>query len=182
MNTIEALKSLYKALGGALTDVYESIADGAPVADYVTIPDVIAAAAGFIGIKDTTVQPEKSTATLFGTKVSAMQTNVNVADGAITGTLKFIAGGIAPGTLSGDGNFLALKFVDNNKADSIKVGLVPSATGMDLVELDEDMNGVFKVAGEIGGVEQVLKVVTTVDGVSKTQTFDLSGLTLETEA
>ena len=140
------------------------------------------ALAGFTGIKETTVQPEKGTATLFGTKVSAMQTGVNVADGAITGTLKFIQGGIAPGVLSGDGNFLALKFVDNNNnSDSIKVGLVPSATGMGLVELDEDMNAVFKIAGEIEGVPQVLKVVTTVNGVSKTQIFDLSGLTLETE-
>ena len=182
MKTVDALKALYVALGGALTDVYESIADGAPVSDYVTTPNVIAALAGFTGIKETTVQPEKGSATLFDTKVSAMQTGVNVADGAITGTLKFIQGGIAPGVLSGDGNFLALKFVDNNNnSDSIKVGLVPSATGMGLVELDEDMNAVFKIAGEIEGVPQVLKVVTTVNGVSKTQIFDLSGLTLETE-
>lgn len=182
MKTVEALKALYVALGGALTDVYESIADGAPVSDYVTTPNVIEALAGFTGIKETTVQPEKGSATLFDTKVSAMQTGVNVADGAITGTLKFIQGGIAPGVLSGDGNFLALKFVDNNNnSDSIKVGLVPSATGMGLVELDEDMNAVFKIAGEIEGVPQVLKVVTTVNGVSKTQIFDLSGLTLETE-
>lgn len=182
MKTVEALKALYVSLGGALTDVYENIADGAPVSDYTITPDVIAATAGFVGIKETGVQAEKGSVTLFGTKVSAMQTDVNVADGAITGTLKFIQGGIAPGTLSGDGNFLALRFVDNNnKADSIKVGLVPSATGMGLVELDEDMNAVFKIAGEIEGVQQVLKVVTTVNGVSKTQIFDLSGLTLETE-
>lgn len=182
MKTVEALKALYVSLGGALTDVYENIADGAPVSDYTITPDVIAATAGFVGIKETGVQAEKGSVTLFGTKVSAMQTDVNVADGAITGTLKFIQGGIAPGTLSGDGNFLALRFVDNNnKADSIKVGLVPSASGMGLVELDADMNGVFKIAGEIEGVPQILKVVTTVNGVSKTQIFDLSGLTLETE-
>ena len=181
MNTIEALQALYVAFGGQLTDTYETIADGVPVSNYVVIPDVIAAIAGYVGVKETGVQAEKSSATLFGTKVSAMQTGVNVADNAITGTLKFIQGGIAPGTLSGDGNFLALKFVDNNNADSIKVGLVPSSSGMDLVELDEDMNGVFKVSGEVGGVAQVLKVVTTVNGVAKTQIYDLSGLTLETE-
>lgn len=181
MNTIEALKALYVSLGGALTDIYENIAGGIAVSNYVIIPDIIAAIAGFIGIKETGVQPEKGSATLFGTKVSAMQSDVTVADGAITGTLKFIQGGIAPGTLSGDGNFLALKFVDNNNADSIKVGLVPSASGMGLVELDSDMNGVFKISGEVEGVQQVFKVVTTVNGVAKTQIFDLSGLTLETE-
>ena len=182
MNTVEALKALYTSLGGALTDVYESIANGVPVSDYAVIPDVLAAMAGIVGIKETVVQPEKASATLFGVKVSNMQTGVNVADGAITGTLKFIQGGIAQtGPLAGDGNFLALKFVDANEADSIKVGLVPSASGMSLVELDSDMNGVFKVSGTVDGVPQVFKVVTTVNGVAKTQIFDLSGLTLETE-
>lgn len=166
--TIQALKSLYVALGGTASDV----------SGLVTTPDMINAIAGYIGVKDTGVQAEKSTATLFDTKVSNMQTGVNVADGAITGTLKFIQGGIASsGPLAGDGNFIALKFIDNNNADSIKVGLSPSATGMDLVELDEDMNGVFKISN----TSQKFKVVTTVNGVSKTQTFDLSGLTLETE-
>ena len=128
------------------------------------------------------VSGEKASATLFGTKVSAMQSNVVVADGAITGTLKFIAGGLSPsGYLSGDGNFLALKFVDPNGADVVEVGLVPTA-GSGFVPLDEDMNAVFKISGEIGGVQQVLKVKTTVDGTTKTQTFDLSGLVLETEA
>ena len=173
MTNVEALKNLYVAKGGAYDDV----------ANLTTSADVINAIAGYEGIKDTGVQAEKSTATLFDTKVSAMQTGVNVADGAITGTLKFIQGGLSPaGPLSGDGNFLALKFIDNNDADSIKVGLVPSA-GTGFVELigDPDMNGVCKVAGEIEGVQQVLKVITTVGSIVKTQTFDLSGLILETE-
>jgi hypothetical protein len=170
--TIEALKNLYVAHGGQLEDV----------ADLNTTPDLINALAGYVGIKDTGVQAEKGTVTLFGTKVSNMQTNVQVADNAITGTLKFIQGGLAQsGPLAGDGNFLALKFIDNNEADSIKVGLVPSASGMDLVELDSDMNGVFKVSGEVGGVAQVFKVVTEVNGMIKTQIFDLSGLLLEEE-
>lgn len=172
MTNTEALKKLYVANGGALADV----------ADLATSADVIASLAGFIGIKEINVQPEKASATLFGTKVSAMQSNVVVADGAITGTLKFIAGGLSPsGYLSGDGNFLALKFVDPNGADDIKVGLQPSA-GSGLVSLDDDMNAVFKVAGILDGEQQVLKVVTTKDGIVKTQTFDLTGLVLETEA
>lgn len=43
MTTVEALKAVYVSLGGELTDIYSSIADGAPVSDYVIIPDVIAA-------------------------------------------------------------------------------------------------------------------------------------------
>ena len=70
-----------------------------------------------------------------------------------------------------------LKFVDPNSADKVEVGLVPSA-GTGFVELDPDMNAVFKVAGEIEGVAQVLKVKTTVGSTVKVQTFDLSGLTL----
>lgn len=175
MTTVNALQNLYVALGGTQSDV----------ADLVTIPDMINAIAGYVGVKDTGVQAEKGSTTFDFTeyKVSQFQTGVNVADGAITGTLKFIQGGLSPaGPLAGDGNFLALKFINNSNADSIKVGLVPSASGMDLVELDSDMNGVFKISGEVGGVAQVFKVVTTVNGVSKTQTFDLSGLVLETEA
>jgi len=172
MTNVEALKKLYVAYGGNAADV----------ANATTSAEVIADLAGFVGIHDVNVQAEKGSATLFDVKVSNMQTGVVVADGAITGTLKFIEGGISPsGPLSGDGNFLALKFVDPNGADKVEVGLVPTA-GTGFVELDSDMNAVFKIAGEIGGVQQVLKVITTVNEVSKTQTFDLSGLVLETQA
>lgn len=171
MTNVDALKNLYIAYGGC----------AAEVADLNTSADVINAIAGYVGIEETSVLPAKSSNEYWGTKVSAMQSNVVVADGAISGTLKFIQGGIAPGTLSGDGNFLALQFVDNAGADKIQVGLVPSASGMGLVTLDSDMDAVFKVAGEVGGVPQILKVVTTCGDISKTQTFDLSGLELKTE-
>lgn len=169
MTNLDALKNLYVANGGNLSDID----------DMTTSAEVINAIAGYIGVTDTGVQAEKSTATLFGTKVSAMQSNVVVADNAITGTLKFIQGGIAQsGPLAGDGNFLALKFINNSNADSIKVGLVPSLSNMDLVELDSDMNGVFKITGSLN---QKFKVVTTKGNIQKIQTFDLSGLILEEE-
>lgn len=41
--TVEALKGLYVALGGQLTDTYDSIAGGIAVSDYVLIPDCIQA-------------------------------------------------------------------------------------------------------------------------------------------
>ena len=77
----------------------------------------------------------------------------------------------------GAGHFIALKFTKNdNRATSIKVGLSPSE-GSGLVELDEDMNGVFKVTS----TNQKFKVVQS-DGTHKTiQLFDLSDLTLEPE-
>ena len=109
-------------------------------------------------------------------KVSDMQENIVVADGKITGTLKFVKGGIAPsGILAGDGYFLALKFSDvDATATSKKVGLVPSA-GSGLVELDEDMNVFMKLSDKDG---QIFEVVIT-DGTRKgIQKFDLSGLAL----
>lgn len=45
MLTVDALKALYVAFGGALTDTYEDIADGAAVSDYSLTPDVICAIA-----------------------------------------------------------------------------------------------------------------------------------------
>lgn len=44
-NTIIALQNLYVAMGGELTDTYDTICDGAKVSDYVTIPDMINAIA-----------------------------------------------------------------------------------------------------------------------------------------
>lgn len=41
--TVEALKGLYAALGGQLTDTYDSIAGGIAVSNYSLIPDCIKA-------------------------------------------------------------------------------------------------------------------------------------------
>lgn len=45
MNNVEALKSLYVAMGGTLTNTYADIADGIKVSNYVLISDVICAIA-----------------------------------------------------------------------------------------------------------------------------------------
>ena len=129
-------------------------------------------------IDSPTVAPESGAATLFDTLVSDMQENVVVSDGAITGTLHFIEGGIASsGPLAGDGHFIALKFTDlDPDATSVKVGLEPSQeTG--LVELinDPDKNGVFKVTD----TNQVFKVVSSNGTLITTDTYSLSGLVLE---
>lgn len=107
-----------------------------------------------------------------------MQTDVAIDGNEITGTLNFIEGGLAEtGPLAGDGYFLALQWDEPDEdITSLKVGLDPSA-GTGLVEAidDPDRNGVFKIAN----VQQKFKLVQTSAKGTKTQTFDLTGLTLE---
>ena len=101
-----------------------------------------------------------------------MQTSIAVADGAITGTLKYLSSG-ALATDWGAGNFLALKFTVPEQATSCKVGLDPSE-GSGLVELDEDKDGVFKITDN----ETQKFVIVTTDGVhTLRQEFSLADLT-----
>ena len=94
--------------------------------------------------------------------------------------MTYIDGGLSPaGPLAGSGYFLALKWSDPDEtATSLKVGLVPSASGMEPQECidDPDRNGVFKIADP---ATQVLKVITSNDDHKTTQIFRLTGLTLE---
>lgn len=122
--------------------------------------------------------PEAADATFRGHTVSDLQENVAIADGAITGTLKYVNSG-ALARDWGAGNFIALKFtaIDASETDKIRIGLDPSQ-GSGLVELDADMNAVCKVTDK---VKQKFVVETTVGNDVIRQTFDLSGLTLATE-
>ena len=114
---------------------------------------------------------------MFGTFVSDMQTGVSIANGAITGTLKYLDSGDLV-TTWGAGNFLALKFSADDWDDytSVKVGLDPSQ-GSGLVEIlnDPDKNGAFKITS----TTQKFKVVATNGTETKTTIYDLSGLTLQ---
>jgi len=126
-----------------------------------------------------TIGPELETAELFGTLVSDMQTGIRVADGAITGTLKYLDTGDLV-TTWGAGNFLALKFSGDafEDATSIKVGLDPSQ-GSGLVEIidDPDRNGAFKVTNN----EQMFIVEVANAGGTKRVAYDLTGLALNEE-
>ena len=114
---------------------------------------------------------------MFGTSVSDMQTGVSIANGAITGTLKYLDSGDLV-TTWGTGNFLALKFSADDWSDytSVKVGLDPSQSS-GLVEIlnDPDKNGAFKVTN----TTQKFKIVATNGTETKTTIYDLSGLTLQ---
>ena len=120
-----------------------------------------------------TLSPESSSTVLFGTPVSDMQSGVEVANNAITGTLKKLTSGALVDRW-GEGNFIALKFAaaDWNNFSSVKVGMNPSY-GDGLVEIitDPDKDGAFKVTN----LDQKFEV--NVDGESTL--YDLSGLVLE---
>ncbi len=126
-----------------------------------------------------TVEAEDGGTEMFGTLVSDMQTGVTVTGKKkITGTLKYLTEGALP-EYWGAGNFLALKFTNNDESvTSIKVGLRPSESGMDPVELDEDMNGAFQINDKDN---QKLIVISESADYTKTDVYDLSGLTLEGE-
>lgn len=111
-------------------------------------------------------------------KASDMQSDVVVSGNTISGDLKFIEGGLSPsGALAGDGWFVALKWTDpdtDHGVTSLKVGLRPSATGMDLQECidDTDRNGVFKITPELDQVFIVEQA--NADGKKTRQVFDLN--------
>ena len=115
---------------------------------------------------------------LFGGKTASdLQEDITVEGRQISGSLKFIEGGLAEtGPLAGDGYFLALKFTDNDEADSKKVGLEPSTSGMAPVELDEDMNGVFKITDQN---EQKFITIVEKDGKTERKAYSLSGLVFQ---
>lgn len=112
-------------------------------------------------------------------KPSDFQTSVAVADGKVTGTLKFIDGGLSPaGPLSGDGYFLALKWTDpdTSKVTSLKVGLEPGNMPLQECIEDTDRDGVFKITNK--NVQKFVLVQSGNGRINK-QTLDLSQLTLE---
>ena len=109
----------------------------------------------------------------WGTAVSAMQSDLAVANGAVTGTLKYLGSGQLV-TDWGAGNFMALKFGDGTEGAVTRVGLTPSVSS-GLVALDEDRDAVMKVTDKDN---QKLTVETTYNGQTFTQYYDLSGLTL----
>ena len=123
-----------------------------------------------------TVGAESSGAVVFGTTVSDIQTGVTVSGNAISGSLKYLdSGDIA--SYWGAGHFLVLKFTNiDTRATSVKVGLDPSQSS-GLVEIidDPDKNGVFKITNKD---TQVFKVVSTGAGLTKTDTYSLTGLTI----
>lgn len=122
--------------------------------------------------------------------VSDLQSNVVVGSNAITGTLNYVEDytGFSSKVSEQEGNYLALTLAGNDFSGltSVKIGLRPtykSGEAVDddsgLVEIinDPDRNGVFRISSN----DQVFKIVQTNGTKTKTQTFSLTGLTLENE-
>lgn len=134
-------------------------------------------------LTDLTVAPDADNKTYPWTDKtpSDFQSDIAVNGGEVTGELKFMDGGLSPsGPLAGDGYFLALKysnFASGLTYANVKVGLVPSASGMALQTLDSDMDSVFKITDKDN--QKVKVVQEDANGHKNIQYFGLSGLTLE---
>ena len=130
--------------------------------------------------KDLTISPEVGSKETYGHLVSEYQDDVEVNGDAVTGTLKFIEGGLAEsGPLAGDGYFLCLKWsAPAAGVTSVKVGLVPSA-GTGLVEGigDPDRDIVVKISDIVN--QRFTVIQSDAAGHKNMQVFSLAGLTLE---
>ena len=119
---------------------------------------------------------ESGDTTLFGKKVSDLQSNIVIGENAISGSLKHVTGytEFSSKTSEQEGHYLALKF-DVTPADAVTtVELVGGTKGP--VTLDADKNIVLLIKSN---TTQSIKVVSTKDGASVTKTYTLTGLTLE---
>lgn len=129
-----------------------------------------------------TVEAEADQSEVFGKLVSELQSDVAITSTGVTGTLAYVTDytGFSSDPELQSGNFIALKISDvDSKAVSVKGGIVPSAIGMDLVEMinDPDQNIVLRVTDK--GVQKATFVQKDADGNELKQEFALSGLTLE---
>ena len=98
-----------------------------------------------------TVTAVDNSAQLFDVDVADMQSDdISIANGKITGTVKYLSGSNAITNVWGEGNFLCLAFSNwDANADKVLVGLDPSmGSGLADVKADPDHNGIFKVTNK----------------------------------
>ena len=116
---------------------------------------------------------------LLGKEADDLQTDVVVADGGITGTLKYVTGytGFSGDVAEQSGNYLALK-VTAVDGCTITVELINGTVGHP-VTLDADGMIVIRITDK---TTQSVEVVATKDSISEVQRFALTGLTLTPEA
>ena len=115
---------------------------------------------------------------VLGKDAGDLQSDIAIANGAITGTLKYVTGytGFSGDVAEQSGNYLAIKVEAD--ADSITVELVGGTLGHP-VTLDEDGMIVLKIANT---TTQSITVVATKGNVSETHNLSISGLVLTPEA
>ena len=113
---------------------------------------------------------------LLGKSVSDLQSDINVTDTAITGTLKYVTDytGFSGDVSEQSGNYLALHIDTNEPADSITVELVNGTLGHP-VTLDSDRLIIIRITNK---ATQKVRVVVNKDGMQQVKEYSLAGLTL----
>ena len=137
-----------------------------------------ASASVLIGLDTKTVGLSGSV-DLLGKSADDLQTGVTVGVDAITGTLKYVEGytGFSGDAEEQEGNYLALK-VTAVEGATLTVELTHGTVGHP-VTLDEDGMIVLRISDK---TTQTVKVCATLDNVSETYEYGLSGLTLNAKA
>ena len=127
---------------------------------------------------DVTISAVADDVDLLGKDAGDLQEDIAIANGAVTGTLKYVTGytGFSGNVEEQSGNYLAIKVEAN--ADSITVELVGGTVGHP-VTLDSDGMIVLRIANTS---TQSITVVATKGNVSETHNLSISGLTLTPEA
>lgn len=126
-----------------------------------------------------TIAPEDSDTELLGKYASALQSDVAIGDGLVTGTLKYVTGytGFSGDTAEQSGNYLAMRVDTDDNTDVITVELVGGSVGHP-VTLDSDRNIVIRITDPIH--QKIRVVVTNAGGTDKqTYTYKLYRLNLE---
>lgn len=113
---------------------------------------------------------------LLGKSVSDLQSDINITDTAITGTLKYVTDytGFSGDVSEQSGNYLALHIDTNEPVDSITVELVNGASGHP-VTLDSDRLIIIRITNK---ATQKVRVVVNKDGIQQVKEYSLAGLTL----
>ena len=116
---------------------------------------------------------------LLGKHVSDLQSGVIIGDSQIVGTLKYVKNytGFSGDPAEQNGNYIVLHCTSSETVDSLSVEVVNGTVGHP-VTLDVDGIAVLKIADKF---RQKIRFAAYKDDKSVTKTFDLSGLTLESE-
>ena len=115
---------------------------------------------------------------LLGKSATDLQTDVEVGEDSITGTLKYVTGytGFSGAVAEQSGNYLAL-YAEANGADSITIELVGGTVGHP-VTLDSDGLAVFRITDKDN---QYIRYVAYEGEHTVVKEYRLSGLTLNAE-
>lgn len=144
----------------------------------LTVPFSAVALEFFVGDGLTlVVEGEDESHTWLGKEVGDLQSNINVNDDYITGTLHYVEDftGFSGNVKEQHGNYLALKFEAESGATTV-VELVGGHSGP--VTLDSDMVWIAKISDQD---RQTVRVTTSKDGSSVTKVYGLQRLVCENE-